>query len=56
MQKKSYTPPTVTEHGNVVEETKGVGGWSWEPIGEFLGRPPAEDGRGFKTMESKNQK
>lgn len=30
MQKKPYTPPTVTEHGNAVRETKGFGGEFWE--------------------------
>jgi len=31
MQKKPYVPPTITEHGNVVKETKGMGGKYWEP-------------------------
>jgi hypothetical protein len=30
MHKKQYTPPTLTEHGKVVELTKGVLGWSYE--------------------------
>ncbi|CAN5616065.1 hypothetical protein BH23GEM10_BH23GEM10_17950 [soil metagenome] len=29
-QKKTYTAPTVTEHGNGTEETKGLGGEFWE--------------------------
>jgi hypothetical protein len=32
MQKKPYTPPTITEHGKVIEQTKGVGGRYWEVI------------------------
>jgi hypothetical protein len=30
MQKKPYTPPTITEHGSAVEKTKGFGGEFWE--------------------------
>lgn len=30
MQKKPYTPPTITEHGNVVKATNGLGGKYWE--------------------------
>jgi hypothetical protein len=29
-QKKPYTPPTLTEHGDVVEQTRGTGGKYWE--------------------------
>lgn len=36
-QKKPYTPPTVTNHGKVVEETKGVTSYSWEVFGN---QPP----------------
>ncbi len=32
-QKKVYTPPTLTEYGKVEEETKGLGGSSWEVYG-----------------------
>lgn len=30
MEKKPYAPPTITEHGNAVKETKGFGGKYWE--------------------------
>jgi hypothetical protein len=30
MERKPYSPPTVTDHGNVVEKTKGWGGDWWE--------------------------
>jgi hypothetical protein len=30
MEKKPYTPPTVTEQGNAVKETRGLGGKYWE--------------------------
>ena len=30
MDKKPYTPPTITEHGDAVKETKGFGGEFWE--------------------------
>ena len=30
MEKKAYTPPTITEHGDAVKETKGFGGEFWE--------------------------
>jgi hypothetical protein len=30
MEKKAYTPPTITEQGPVVEQTKGLGGKYWE--------------------------
>jgi len=32
-QKKPYTPPTLTEHGKVEKETKGLGGNTWEVYG-----------------------
>lgn len=35
MEKKTYTKPTLTDHGSIVEKTKGVTGWSWEPFGTF---------------------
>jgi hypothetical protein len=31
--KKTYTPPTITDHGKVTEETKGVVGTTWEVFG-----------------------
>lgn len=30
MEKKPYTPPTVTNFGSIVVETKGFGGVMWE--------------------------
>jgi hypothetical protein len=30
MEKKPYTPPTVTNLGSIVIETKGFGGETWE--------------------------
>lgn len=30
MEKKPYTPPTITEHGDAVKQTKGFGGEYWE--------------------------
>ncbi|HEX6133732.1 MAG TPA: lasso RiPP family leader peptide-containing protein [Longimicrobiales bacterium] len=30
MEKKPYTPPTITEHGDAVKATKGWGGPLWE--------------------------
>jgi hypothetical protein len=30
MEKKPYTPPTITEHGDAVRQTKGFGGEYWE--------------------------
>jgi len=33
MAKKPYTPPTVTDHGSVVEKTKGTIGTSVEFMG-----------------------
>lgn len=30
MEKKPYTPPTITEHGDAVKQTKGFGGEFWE--------------------------
>ncbi|MGH7447836.1 MAG: hypothetical protein ACREK1_02225 [Longimicrobiales bacterium] len=37
MQKKPYTPPTITEHGKAVEQTKGFGGTNWETMSPQLG-------------------
>jgi hypothetical protein len=34
MTKKPYTPPTLTDHGSVVETTKGCFGYTYEPLGE----------------------
>lgn len=31
-QKKTYAPPAVTEHGNVIERTTGFGGRIWEML------------------------
>ncbi len=39
MEKKPYSPPTLTDHGDAVEKTKGMGGPSWEYIGT-MGGPP----------------
>ncbi|MGQ0813908.1 MAG: hypothetical protein ACT4O1_05525 [Gemmatimonadota bacterium] len=39
-QKKVYAPPTVTDHGKVTEETKGITNISWEVYGE---QPPVND-------------
>lgn len=33
MQKKSYSAPTITEHGNAIEQTKGMAGAAWEMWG-----------------------
>lgn len=33
MQKKTYAAPTITEHGNAIEKTKGVAGAAWEMWG-----------------------
>ena len=33
MQKKNYSTPTVTEHGNAIDNTKGVAGAAWEMWG-----------------------
>jgi hypothetical protein len=30
MEKKPYTPPTITEHGDAMKLTKGFGGEYWE--------------------------
>jgi hypothetical protein len=30
--KKPYAAPTVTEHGNAVKKTRGIGGKYWEPM------------------------
>jgi hypothetical protein len=32
MEKKPYVPPTVTEHGNAVKKTLGIGGKYYEPL------------------------
>jgi hypothetical protein len=31
-EKKPYAPPTVTEHGNAVKKTLGIGGKYWETV------------------------
>ncbi len=32
-QKKTYTPPTLTEYGKVETETRGLSGIDWEVYG-----------------------
>lgn len=32
MEKKPYSPPTVTQQGNAVEQTNGFGGRYWELV------------------------
>lgn len=39
MEKKPYTPPTLTDHGAVVEKTKGLMGFTWE----YMGRRTVEE-------------
>jgi hypothetical protein len=39
MVKKPYSPPTLTDHGDAVEKTKGLGGAWWEYIGAQYGPP-----------------
>jgi hypothetical protein len=39
-EKKPYTPPTVTEHGNAVQSTKGFGGKYFEMMNP---KPEPED-------------
>ncbi len=36
MEKKPYNPPKLTEHGSVVEKTKGLLGWSYEVWGRIV--------------------
>lgn len=43
MDKRPYTPPTLTDHGSVVEKTNGCFGYSFEPMGELV-RPDEEHG------------
>ena len=40
MEKKPYTPPKITEHGDAIKETKGWGGTIWEMV---TPRPAGED-------------
>lgn len=49
MQKKPYNPPTVTDHGSIVEKTKGRIGFSHEPIGIYLAE---EDGKGIGLFDA----
>jgi hypothetical protein len=39
MEKKPYTPPALTEHGDAVKETKGFGGEIWE----YMNPKPGSD-------------
>jgi hypothetical protein len=46
--KKPYTVPKLTDHGSVIEQTKGMFGWSYEPWGQIVSeddvkRPPKEE-------------
>jgi len=35
-KKKVYSPPTITDHGKVVEETKGMTSTAWEVFGHTV--------------------
>ena len=52
MEKKPYTPPTITDHGSVVEKTKGMFGYSFEPMGELV-IPDNVDGFAPEPKEKK---
>jgi hypothetical protein len=42
--KQPYSPPTLTDHGDVVKQTQGIGGRHWEYIGSQTGdEPPIRD-------------
>jgi hypothetical protein len=45
--RKPYSTPTLTEQGSVVEKTKGMLGWAYEPWGfqweDEIKRPPKTD-------------
>jgi hypothetical protein len=43
MEKKPYSPPTVTDHGDAVEQTKGISGRCWEMFGSAWGPPPPRE-------------
>jgi hypothetical protein len=50
MQKKPYTQPTITDHGDAVEQTKGMTGRCWEVVGRSYngvgeGGDPPESGK-----------
>jgi hypothetical protein len=36
MTKKPYATPTITDHGDAVEQTKGICGRCWETAGYSL--------------------
>jgi hypothetical protein len=44
-KKQPYAPPTLTNHGDVVKQTKGIFGRHWETIGSNTGDdgPPIRD-------------
>ena len=39
MQKKPYAQPTVTDHGDAIEQTKGMAGRCWEVVGRSYDGP-----------------
>lgn len=49
MQKKPYVRPTVTDHGCVIEKTRGRVGFSFEPIGQML---VDEDTKGIGSFDA----
>ena len=46
MEKKPYTPPTITEHGDAVKQTKGFGGEYWEMLTPRYHSEIEYDGKG----------
>lgn len=39
-KKKVYTTPTITDHGKLIEETKGINGTAWEVFGHSVTDDP----------------
>lgn len=51
MEKKPYTAPTVTKFGNIVDETKGYAGFTWEYHGLTSFKPGGGDLKGSRTKD-----
>jgi hypothetical protein len=53
MSKKLYAAPTITDHGNAVEQTKGMCGRCWEIAGKSLDAMPIDPDLRLRSDEDR---
>jgi hypothetical protein len=53
MSKKHYAAPTITDHGNAIERTKGLCGRCWEIAGKSLDATPIDPDMRFQSDDDR---